>query len=438
MAMKKNDYIDVIKYRGLEKSPLLDTVVKAINDYLLHNQGNASDFHLLKNIVDRHVDTVDDEINQLLPVPLYCGLVATMIGIIFGLFGLSDDVTSDSFVTSIAILLRSIKWAMILSVFGLLCTTVLTVFFYRPAKLRLEQQKNVFYNFIQKKLLPHLNEDAVSTIVNMQNNLREFNTSFGNNVSSFSHIMDEIRSTFDSQVRLLHQLERMDMQQMARFNGNVLAQLQSCMSEFESFTRYLRQMNTFVDQTTRLTDSVNRQLDRTHAVESVFQDVKDNVDRNREVMEMLSNFLVRVNEQEALLAAAGQFDEAVRDQLNTFKRAINHQIDEMTTHTTKASADLDALMGRERANLDKLKELNNLSKLITAIEGMEKHNQAVNSQLASRIEQLTRAINAKNQRAENGGFPLSSTMTKVIFGFVGAAALCYIISLLSSAISSLI
>lgn len=435
--MKKSDYTDVIKYRGgTSDSPLLETVLDAINDYLRHNQGNASDFHLLKNIVDRHVDAVEDEINQLLPVPLYCGLVATMIGIIFGLFGLSDDVNSETFVNSIGILLKSIKWAMICSVLGLLFTTYLTVFKYRPAKLKLEKQKNLLYNFIQRELLPHLNEDAVSTIVNMQNNLREFNKSFGNNVTSFSHIMDEIKSTFDSQVKLLKQLEKMDMQQMARFNGNVLAQLQSCMSEFESFTRYLRQMNTFVDQTTRLTESVNSQLDRTNAVESVFNDVKENVERNRQVMEMLSNFLVRVNEQEALLTAAGQFDEAVRDQMNMFKNALNRQIEEMTSHTTRASEDLDALMNRERGHLNKLDNLENLSKLLTAIKSMEKNNEAINSNLAVKINDLAKAIKSSSSRSQNGGFPLSGTMTKVVAGFVGAAAICYIISTLVSAIGS--
>lgn len=435
--MKKSDYTDVIKYRGgTSDSPLLETVLDAINDYLRHNQGNASDFHLLKNIVDRHVDAVEDEINQLLPVPLYCGLVATMIGIIFGLFGLSDDVNSETFVNSIGILLKSIKWAMICSVLGLLFTTYLTVFKYRPAKLKLEKQKNLLYNFIQRELLPHLNEDAVSTIVNMQNNLREFNKSFGNNVTSFSHIMDEIKSTFDSQVKLLKQLEKMDMQQMARFNGNVLAQLQSCMSEFESFTRYLRQMNTFVDQTTRLTESVNSQLDRTNAVESVFNDVKENVERNRQVMEMLSNFLVRVNEQEALLTAAGQFDEAVRDQMNMFKNALNRQIEEMTSHTTRASEDLEALMNRERGHLNKLDNLENLSKLLTAIKSMEKNNEAINSNLAVKINDLAKAIKSSSSRSQNGGFPLSGTMTKVVAGFVGAAAICYIISTLVSAIGS--
>lgn len=437
--MKKSDYTDVIKYRGgTSDSPLLETVLDAINDYLRHNQGNASDFHLLKNIVDRHVDAVEDEINQLLPVPLYCGLVATMIGIIFGLFGLSDDVNSETFVNSIGILLKSIKWAMICSVLGLLFTTYLTVFKYRPAKLKLEKQKNLLYNFIQRELLPHLNEDAVSTIVNMQNNLREFNKSFGNNVTSFSHIMDEIKSTFDSQVKLLKQLEKMDMQQMARFNGNVLAQLQSCMSEFNNFTRYLRQMNTFVDQTTKLTESVNSQLDRTNAVESVFNDVKDNVERNRQVMEMLSNFLVRVNEQEALLAAAGQFDDAVRNQMNMFKNALNRQIEEMTNYTTKASEDLDALMNRERGHLNKLDNLDNLAKLLTAIKSMEKNNEAINANLAVKINDLAKAIKSSNSRGQNGGFPLSGTATKVVVGFVGAAAICYIISVLASAVGSLI
>lgn len=434
--MATKNYFEVIKYIGKkEPSQLLHNVTGAINDYLRNNQGNASDFHLLKNIVDRHTDTVEEEINQLLPVPLYCGLVATMIGIIFGLFNLDGDVSSENFVNSIGLLLGSIKWAMICSVFGLICTTCLTFFFYRPAKVKLENQKNVLYNFIQKKLLPHLNEDAVSTIVNMQANLREFNKTFGSNIQSFTGIMNEIKGTFDSQVKLLHTMERMDMAQMAKFNTNVLAELQMCMEEFQKFTRYMHQMNEFVNNTTKLTDSVNRQLDRTHAVESVFNDVKENVDRNREVMDMLSNFLLRVNEQEALLTAAGQFDEAVKEQLNAFKHALNRQIEDMTNHTAQASKDLDVLMNKERGQLDRLSNLEKLKDLLSAIKSMEENNKSVNHKLAQKIEDLTKAINSSSQRASNGGFPLSSAMTNLVAVSVLLATICVIVSSVAPLIS---
>lgn len=71
-----------------ETSSLLRDVIKTINNYLKKNKGGAADFHLIKDIVERHTDSLDEEINHKLPVPIYLGLMGTVLGIIIGLFSL--------------------------------------------------------------------------------------------------------------------------------------------------------------------------------------------------------------------------------------------------------------------------------------------------------------------------------------------------------------
>lgn len=79
-------YVSVIYLYKNEVSPLLREIVKTINNYLKKNKGGAADFHLIKDIVERHTDAIDEEINHKLPVPIYLGLMGTVIGIIVGLF----------------------------------------------------------------------------------------------------------------------------------------------------------------------------------------------------------------------------------------------------------------------------------------------------------------------------------------------------------------
>lgn len=69
---------------GNEENPILKNIVNTVNDYLLKNQGAANDFATIKDIVDRNCDAIDDEISQRLPVPLYLGLMGTVLGIIIG------------------------------------------------------------------------------------------------------------------------------------------------------------------------------------------------------------------------------------------------------------------------------------------------------------------------------------------------------------------
>ena len=44
----------------------------SINDYLGNSQGSVIDYNILKDSVDRNCESVEDEINAQMPVPLYC------------------------------------------------------------------------------------------------------------------------------------------------------------------------------------------------------------------------------------------------------------------------------------------------------------------------------------------------------------------------------
>lgn len=406
--------VSVISVAQKEKSILLGEVTDTINNYLKKNKGGAADFHLVKDIVERHTDSIDEEINHKLPVPIYLGLMGTVLGIIIGLFSLkfqfdpaTNSLNGQLFVNSVSGLIKGVKLAMICSFVGLLLTTLLSSWRYMGAKSKLEAQKNAFYDFIQTRLLPQMTKDAASTILALQSNLEKFNKSFEENIKGFGSIMDEIHTAFDSQVALQKELKKMDLTQVANLNANVLVQLRNSMTEFEKFTQYLGQMNTFVRSTAKLTDSINDQLQRTEAVETIANGMRDNIQKNQLVMEKLRVFLERVNEQQALAEAAGEIDSAMAQAIEELKNHAQEQINSIRTYTTEATEDLHDLVTSERGHLrslDKLGKLDELDKLVTAITSMKDDNRTVNSALEKKIESLAHAVvdNTKAQRGENG------------------------------------
>lgn len=406
--------VSVISVAQKEKSILLGEVTDTINNYLKKNKGGAADFHLVKDIVERHTDSIDEEINHKLPVPIYLGLMGTVLGIIIGLFSLkfqfdpaTNSLNGQLFVNSVSGLIKGVKLAMICSFVGLLLTTLLSSWRYMGAKSKLEAQKNAFYDFIQTRLLPQMTKDAASTILALQSNLEKFNKSFEENIKGFGCIMDEIHTAFDSQVALQKELKKMDLTQVANLNANVLVQLRNSMTEFEKFTQYLGQMNTFVRSTAKLTDSINDQLQRTEAVETIANGMRDNIQKNQLVMEKLRVFLERVNEQQALAEAAGEIDSAMAQAIEELKNHAQEQINSIRTYTTEATEDLHDLVTSERGHLrslDKLGKLDELDKLVAAITSMKDDNRTVNSALEKKIESLAHAVvdNTKAQRGENG------------------------------------
>lgn len=394
--------VSVIFVRNDSKNELLCNVVGTINRYLRKNKGAAADFHLIKDIVERHCDTLDEEINHKLPVPIYLGLMGTVVGIIIGLWSLNFEFNPETsalngelFVQSVSGLISGVKLAMICSLVGLAMTTVLSSWLYRGAKTRLEVQKNMFYDFIQTHLLPQLSRDASSTILALQANLERFNGSFETNINSFGNIMDDIHRSFESQAKLQQELKNTDLSQVANLNANTLMQLRNSMGEFEKFTQYLGQMNTFVHHTAQLTDSINDQLKRTQAVETVVDSLQGNIQKNEHVMTKLREFLERIDENKAVVTAAGEIDSTMAQAIDELRAHTQEQINSIKAYTSEATADLRELVGAERGHLkslDKLSNLDNLDRLLVAINDMRLDNKAAAGVLQSRIETMSNIL----------------------------------------------
>lgn len=143
---------------------VFSSIKESISKYLGSNSGSVIDFHLLKDAVDRHCDAVENDINTLTPVPLYCGLAGTMAGVIIGLSSLlaTDSITAllssgagnfGAAAVGVNDLLEGVAWAMLASICGIFFTTVSSVLFKRY-KLQGESGKNTFLAWLQAKLLP--------------------------------------------------------------------------------------------------------------------------------------------------------------------------------------------------------------------------------------------------------------------------------------------
>lgn len=86
-------FVDGISGNG---NHIFQAIINSINKYLGNNSGSVIDFGLLKDAVDRHCDSVENDIATQTPIPLYWGLAGTMAGVIIGLW---DLLASDAIST---------------------------------------------------------------------------------------------------------------------------------------------------------------------------------------------------------------------------------------------------------------------------------------------------------------------------------------------------
>lgn len=99
---KDNDDFDEDEVEDYEEcDSVFKRIITSLNTYLRKNKGAASDYHLMKDIVERNCDAKENEIDTQIPTPLYTGLMGTVLGIIVGVVflvssgGLSALLDSD-------------------------------------------------------------------------------------------------------------------------------------------------------------------------------------------------------------------------------------------------------------------------------------------------------------------------------------------------------
>ena len=265
----------------------------------------------------------------------------------------------------------------------------------------------------------------------MQSHLEKFNEGFSENVNSFDGIMNRILEVFDSQVELNEQLKDMDISQVASLNKNTLVELRRSMTEFEKFNQYLNLMNSFVQKTAQVTDSVNDQLRRTDDIKNVVASMEENIENNRLVMVKLQDFLQKVEAHNAIVTATADLDDTLTDAISQLKVHVQEEINAIQSHTAQASQDLDALMQNERGQLDKLKNLEDLGQLKQVVQSMNAMKTSFdnqNSALSKQISALTQAISGmKSNNKITASIGMPPIALWIVSGLVGLAALLIII-----------
>ena len=121
-----------------------------INNYLINNFGSAVNYSIIKDIIEREIDTKDHQISQLIPIPLYLGLAATIIGIIFGLIAMPGMGGETVNLSAVDILINGVKIAMFASLSGLFWTILLSSYVYSKASNKVLEDKNEQLTYLQE------------------------------------------------------------------------------------------------------------------------------------------------------------------------------------------------------------------------------------------------------------------------------------------------
>ena len=366
------------------ESDLFKNIVRTLNRYLGENSDQVSDYHLMKDVVDRNREVAESEIETLIPYTQYIGLIGTMLGIFLGVcvlvFGdgldnlMSGKISAlaDSGITE---LLGGVGIAVLTSAFGL-GLTMRSSYLFKEAKRVIELRQNDFLGWIQAEMLPNLSTDMTSTLVKMTNNLRNFNDTFSSNTAKLDRTLAKVNDSYTGQAKILEVLERVDVKKVAMANVQVYEKLKGCTDEIGLIGDALKSSRQYLQQVRELTEKLDAMDERTKTWEKMAK--------------FFETEIKEIERRKATISeTVGNIDEKLKMSLDHLGQTAKTKSDEIAEKIIDENSKLDRALSQQETLLNR--------KLGEMSDAIDKRNRKL-TDIFSSLEQLTKTLPAELQR----------------------------------------
>ncbi len=334
-----------------DAAPEFGQIIADTNEYLQNNRGAAADFGILKDISERHAEALDEEIQAQIATPLYLGLLGTFTGAILGLVslvgnpfvGAAADPARDTSFSNVDVqhFLGGVLIAMIGSLFGLAFTLAGNQLL-KQARARRDRNKNAYYTFLQKALLPKLNSDMQAGMSNLKSVLDTFNTEFFSQIQNdffckiheFTPLIASITENVSVQKRFLEQLEKIGYSELANATIKVFDRVDESAQTFEKFLGYQQALNNTVTHSTEAAQVINTLLNRLTALEQGLSSVPQYLQQHDDALRQQVAFF---SQHGKLLADLGaQIRQGVSEGVHRMDSQLDGRLQELQREATQA------------------------------------------------------------------------------------------------------
>ncbi len=388
----------------------LSALINEINHYIVKTKG-TTDFAVIQNKVERKLNMRYDQSLVYLAFPTYLGLMGTFFGVFIGIFMFiaGFDKAGNISDESIKNLLTGVSVSMLTSLTGLILTTINNSE-SGVARKKIEEDKNLFYDFVQTELMPSINVSLVGAIGKLHETVDRFEPAFDRVITRFQTTFDTCTAAFGQNfeknvVAVAGAVEAMG-QNMDKINENIKYQkelIQTMKSDkvARGMERYIEAANHFVS----ISDSLNKfeearrmMLAAAQEAISLQNSYSDSLKIPREVAVRINQILDRVKEFENSINMLGSTLNKREILGNDVVKSIRSQVSAIgnkqkiaDSYLQKADNELEDLY---ETQTEAITDLNRRYKEALAghIDGFEKMIESQTKELQKRHAEFMRAI----------------------------------------------
>lgn len=346
-------------------------VIKSTNAYLCKNKGASADFSILKDTCERHLEKVDNEIGNLINVPLYIGLAGTFVGIIIGLWGIDFTATTEGTTTiisseSIGQLLNGVIAAMFASLVGLTFTVINTALVYKPAAYKNETDKNHYYDFLQRELLPFLNIGVSKSLGSFKDVLNHFIIKFGENMDDYKDSGLLLNENLQKQQTVLEEINKLNLMRTSTEIVNIFAKLKDTSEDLSKFQVYQKGLNNYVDKTEQVAQDMNTIIAQFKDFNINLKAISNNsvatIELQKQFKDSLEKHFPTINDHREVWR--GQVDELNQDIKEVYK--------ELNSYFKTSTEQIQSFIGSNNNFFTGINEIQNAIKIFVENSSIQK------------------------------------------------------------------
>ena len=397
----EEENIQVSQIQLVTTNETMIAIRNALNMYLQKNKGAASDFNLMKDVVERYCNSRAEEINIQQPIPLYLGLMGTMIGIIIGIgfLALNGGLINGFQMEHISSLMTCVAIAMGASLVGIICTTLIS-WNTKNATSMVETQKNEFYSWLQTELLPVLSGNAINALYLLQQNLMSFNRTFQSHINGLDATFSRVENVSIKQMELMQLINDLDVKKVAQANISVLKELKSCTGEIAVFNQYINSVSNYLKAVNSLNDSLNEHLTRTAAIEKMGAFFEKEINQVA-AREQYINAVV-ANVDNTLKNTFEQLSESTQESINELRNSSVTELNALNEYFEEQRSELKKILQEQQ---EAIRTQPNINEVII----QELHSSAEKQELAmDKLQHTLEELGGKIvQNLQNSLLPVS-------------------------------
>jgi len=343
-------------------------IIQELNVYMLKNDQNLVNFNVVRDIVDRNYQVIDEDINMMLPTPLYLGLAATMLGIIFGLWGMISGETEN--LNNINSLIIGVGIAMSSSLIGLVLTTGFSTLVYKNSKKEAEEEKNEFYSMLQAFLLPELLRKGETGIEALNRRLENFSKVSADSVQKLATIAESSANTLESQIKLMARVDQLEIRKVSTTSLMIFDKLEQNLKSFEKFSAYWDRLNNSIASTSSLIDSLKELSRRFESLDTISSKIQTTLSDYNSTMSFFTQHIEEIKAGgNTAIRAVTNADVKFAEAIDELKKHMQERIGEIE----KNGSNLDVRLSEIGSDVSKSLELATKEHLTKLSEAYSNH-----------------------------------------------------------------